>query len=167
MGMSVGGKGGAQADINVTPLVDIVLVLLIIFMVITPMLSRHLPIEVPQKAETEQPQDSKLQDQMVLMLFADGHVELNKQPITSDTDLTTQLTEAFKERTKAADSVLFFDAEDDAPYGRALTLMDLAKGAGIQTVGVMTPKEEPEGVEGAEGAEGAEGDSPAEGSPSP
>ena len=80
MGMSVGGKG-AQADINVTPLVDIVLVLLIIFMVITPMLTKQLPIEVPQKAELDEPPDV-VKDQLFIRLFADGRIELNQKEVT-------------------------------------------------------------------------------------
>jgi len=156
MGMSVGGKG-AQADINVTPLVDIVLVLLIIFMVITPMLTKHMPILVPQKAETELPDDNKVSEQLVIELFADGHVELNRTAIEPDAlEATLREKMAGKE-----DPVVFFDAEDDAPYGLAVTLMDLAKGAGAQTIGVMTPDESGPEFEGIEGAEGAEGEAPA------
>jgi len=158
MGMSVGGKG-AQADINVTPLVDIVLVLLIIFMVITPMLTKHMPILVPQKAETELPNDDKVSEQLVIELFADGHVELNKTAILPE-DLEGTLASKLAGKD---DAVVFFDAEDDAPYGMAVLLMDLAKTAGATTIGVMTPDEAAEGVPGAEGAP-AEG-APAEGAP--
>lgn len=138
MGMQVGGGKGAQADINVTPLVDIVLVLLIIFMVITPMLSKNIEIEVPQKVEDPDPPDEKMKEQMVLKLFADGHVELNKQPIEIG-GVQDKLTEIYNGR---ADKVLFFEGEDDAPYGNAVVLMDLAKGAGVATIGIMTPNED-------------------------
>ena len=159
--MHVGGSG-AQADINVTPLVDIVLVLLIIFMVITPLLSKSLEIEVPQKVEDPEPLEEKLKEQMVLKLFADGHVELNKTVTTLET-IEDQLRDIYSSRT---DKVLFFEGEDDAPYGNAVVLMDLAKGAGVGTIGIMTPVEAPEGELGPDGlplapAEGDEqGDGP-------
>jgi len=156
MGMAVGGKG-AQSDINVTPLVDIVLVLLIIFMVITPMLTKQLPIEVPQKAEIDEPpEDSK--DQLFIKLFEDGHIELNKNEVTPEelkTKLEGQLTpRPWKER------VVFFDGEDGAPYGAAVAVMDIAKGAGASTIGMVTPREVELGLEPVPGAEGA-GEAPA------
>ncbi len=138
MGMSTGSSGGPQGDINVTPLVDIVLVLLIIFMVITPLLSKNIEIEVPQKVEDPEPPEEKMKDQMVLKLFADGHVELNKN-VVEVADLADQLKDVYNGR---ADKVLFFEGEDDAPYGPAVTLMDLAKGAGVVTIGIMTPNED-------------------------
>ena len=147
MGMHVGGTGGAQADINVTPLVDIVLVLLIIFMVITPLLSKNLEIEVPQKVEDPDPPDEKMKEQMVLKLFSDGHIELNKTAVELD-DLEDQLLSVY---TGRADKVLFFEGEDDAPYGNAVVLMDLARGAGVGTIGIMTPNEEAEPELGPDG----------------
>jgi biopolymer transport protein TolR len=147
MGMQVGGGGGAQADINVTPLVDIVLVLLIIFMVITPLLSKNIEIEVPQKVEDPDPPDEKLKEQMVLKLFADGHFELNKTAFTLE-NIEAELTSIYKSRD---DKVLFFEGEDDAPYGNAVVLMDMAKGAGVATIGIMTPNEAPEEVLGPDG----------------
>ncbi len=147
MGMHVGGSGGAQADINVTPLVDIVLVLLIIFMVITPLLSKNLEIEVPQKVEDPDPPDEKMKAEMVPTLFADGHIELNKTAVELEA-LEEQLVTVYKAR---ADKVLFFEGEDDAPYGNAVTLMDMARGAGVGTIGIMTPNEEAEPVLGPDG----------------
>lgn len=140
MGMSTGTSGGPQGDINVTPLVDIVLVLLIIFMVITPLLSKNIEIEVPQKVEDPDPPDEKMKEQMVLKLFADGHIELNKTVVELEA-LAQQLEDVYATR---ADKVLFFEGEDDAPYGPAVTLMDMAKGAGVATIGIMTPKDAPD-----------------------
>jgi biopolymer transport protein ExbD/biopolymer transport protein TolR len=139
--MSSGSRKGPQADINVTPLVDIVLVLLIIFMVITPLLTKELKIEVPQKAEVEEPpQDQK--EQLVIVAFADGHVELNKTTSTPD-ELKTLLEERLAARV-SNERIVFFEAEDDVPYGAAVALMDLAKGSGATTIGMITPdKEEP------------------------
>jgi biopolymer transport protein ExbD len=151
MGIAATKPGKLQSDINVTPLVDIVLVLLIIFMVITPLLSKNLPIEVPQKQETEQPPE-QIHDQMVLKLFADGHVELNKTTVTAE-ELPKLLGEKYASRTN---KVLFFEGEDDAVYGFAVQLMDIAKGAGVQTLGMMTPDEAAAGA-GAEAEAGLPG----------
>ena len=139
MGAKIGGTGGPQADINVTPLVDIVLVLLIIFMVITPLLAKNLPIEVPQKAELEEPPD-EIKDQVVLKLFTDGHIEVNKETVEL-ANVEDVLRDTFDGK---ADKVMFFEGEDEAPYGNAVHLMDLAKGAGVTTIGIMTPPDEPE-----------------------
>lgn len=135
--MSVGGKG-VQADINVTPLVDIVLVLLIIFMVITPMLTKQLPIEVPQKAELDEPPDV-VKDQLFIRLFADGHIELNQKEVTLE-GLEENLTAKLSGRS-SKDRVVFFDGEDDVAYGNAVIVMDIAKGSGAETIGMVTPRE--------------------------
>jgi len=152
MGMQVGGKG-PQADINVTPLVDIVLVLLIIFMVITPLLSKQLPIEVPQKAEIDEP-PAETKDQLFIKLFEDGRVELNKTEITLE-ELETTLTDKLGAISNPKERVVFFDGEDYAPYGNAVAVMDIAKGAGAETIGMITPKDLEDPIPGVPGAEGA------------
>ena len=149
MGAKLAGpKGQPQADINITPLVDIVLVLLIIFMVITPLLSKSLPIEVPQKAEMEMLEQLP-KDQMVLKLFSDGRIELNKQAMALET-VGPELEKAYKGRKE---KVLFFEGEDDAVYGLAVHLMDLAKGAGVETMMTKSDETTPDAVptEGAPG----------------
>ncbi len=151
MGMHVGSKG-PQADINVTPLVDIVLVLLIIFMVITPLLSKQLPIEVPQKAEIDEP-PAETKDQLFIKLFEDGHVELNKTEVTLE-ELETKLIDSLAGK-KLKERVVFFDGEDYAAYGNAVAVMDIAKGAGAETIGMITPKDLEDPVPGVPGVEGA------------
>ncbi len=146
-------KGKPQSEINITPLVDIVLVLLIIFMVITPLLTKSLPIEVPQKAEMELLEQLP-KDQTVLKLFADGHIELNNRPLTLD-EVGPALKAKYKNRKKA-DRIMFFEGEDDSVYGLAVHLMDLAKGAGVETIGMMTKSDET--APGAEGAAAPAGD---------
>ena len=133
------GSKGPQADINVTPLVDIVLVLLIIFMVITPLLAKNIPIEVPQKAEFEEPPD-EIKDQVVLKLFSDGHIEVNKETVQLE-EVEQLLSDLYIDR---AEKVMFFEGEDDALHGGAVALMDMAKGAGVETIGIMTPNEDEE-----------------------
>ena len=136
MGAAV-GKKGPQGDINVTPLVDIVLVLLIIFMVITPLLAKNIPVEVPEKNEQEEPPE-QIKDQLVLKLFSNGHIELNRTPVTAE-----ELDQLLHDKVAAGKgAVMFFEADADAVYGQAVALMDLARGAGIGTLGMMTPDED-------------------------
>ena len=168
MGAKIGGGGGPQADINITPLVDVVLVLLIIFMVIAPMLTKHIPVKVPQKQQVEKPkEDDKEKKQLVLKLFADGNVELNKEAIKPE-DLGATL----KGRLSPERNVVFFEAEDDANYGRAVLLLDIVKSEGA-IIGIKTPKKEdpnaapalgPDGLPlpPAEGGEGAPAPAPTE-----
>ena len=134
MGAKISSGSGPQADINVTPLVDIVLVLLIIFMVITPLLAKNIPIEVPEKTELDEPPD-EIKEQIVLKLFADGHAELNRNPVTAE-ELPARLKSKLAGR---ADKVMFFEGEDDSVYGFAVQLMDISRGAGGRTIGIMTP----------------------------
>lgn len=137
MGMDVSStKKGPAADINITPLVDIVLVLLIIFMVITPLLTKSLPILVPEKAEVDEPTEL-MKKQIVVHLFKDNHIEVNHQ-ITPMDDLEERLIKGLK---ILPDKVVFFEADDDASYGNAVLVMDIIKGAGVRQVGIMTPDE--------------------------
>ncbi len=137
MGMDVGAsKKGPAADINITPLVDIVLVLLIIFMVVTPLLTKSLPILVPEKAEVDEPTEL-MKKQIVVHLFNDNHIEVNHQVIAMD-DLEERLIKGLK---ILPDKVVFFEADDDASYGNAVLVMDIIKGSGVRNVGIMTPDE--------------------------
>ena len=134
--MDIGG-GGVKADINITPLVDIVLVLLIIFMVITPLMTKMLPVLVPEKSEIEQPTE-QMKKQVVVHLYADNSIEVNHEPVLME-DLEERLKLALKIQTE---KIVFFEADDDAAYGNAVIVMDLIKGAGVRTIGIMTPDEE-------------------------
>jgi len=136
MSMDIGG-GGVKADINITPLVDIVLVLLIIFMVITPLMTKMLPVLVPEKSEIEQPTE-QMKKQGGVHLYADNSIEVNHEPVLME-DLEERLKLALKIQTE---KIVFFEADDDAAYGNAVIVMDLIKGAGVRTIGIMTPDEE-------------------------
>ena len=146
MGAKIGGSKGPQADINVTPLVDIVLVLLIIFMVITPLLAKNIPVEVPMKAEMDEPPE-QMKEQVVVKLFVDQHIEMNTETVPLER-VTMLVAEAMTGRS-LEDKVVFFEAEDDAPYGLAVAVLDAVKGVGGVTLGMMTPrKDEPGDDEG-------------------
>ena len=138
MAFAVGGgrKGAPQAEINVTPLIDIVLVLLIIFMVMTPVMLKELVAKVPQK-QTENVPRPPGDNPILVELDAQDHVTLNGEPITP---------EAFAERigdrlAHDRQKIVFFKVADEANYGRTVRIMDLCKGAGAKTLGIVTKDE--------------------------
>ena len=139
MSMAVGGSGGAKADINVTPLIDVLLVLLIIFMVITPLTPHGLETLVPQPPPPNQPPPPPTQDPTIVVEVKKDHsLEINGQPV-SQNDLTTKLEDIFKTR---ATKVLFVKGDPDLDYRYVAQAIDAAKGAGLDKVGIMTPKVE-------------------------
>ena len=138
MAMNVGGgrKGAPQGDINVTPLIDVVLVLLIIFMVMTPVMLKEIVAKVPQK-QTELTPQPPGENPIVVALSAENVLTLNEQPVLPD-DLAARVAERLHlDRQK----VVFFRIDDRANYGRAVRIMDLCKGAGAQTLGIITKDE--------------------------
>jgi biopolymer transport protein ExbD len=125
MAFGVGAKGkGSRPEINVTPLVDVVLVLLIIFMVVTPMLSRNLWLNVPPKPdENAAPPPPDTLPPVILSMAKDGTTSVNGEVVARE-----QLVPKLKELIAArADKVVFFDAHQQAPYGDTVLLMDAVK----------------------------------------
>jgi biopolymer transport protein TolR len=132
MAMDVGSKGGLKGDINVTPLIDVVLVLLIIFMVLTPSMLKHLTAVVPKKTEDRVEQASE--SVIVVEYTANRELTINSEPVSPEA-----LGEKIGERLRSArQKVVFFKAEDEALYGEVIHLMDIARGAGAQTLAVVT-----------------------------
>lgn len=128
-------KGRAKPDMNVTPLVDVVLVLLIIFMVITPLLAKQFWVHVPDRPEEAQPTPpSPDHESIVVTVDAEGAVHLNRDvvPIEQLEDRLRRALAASGERT------VFFDAASDAPYARAVEALDHCRGGGATTIAVST-----------------------------
>jgi len=126
-------RNGVQADINVTPLIDVVLVLLIIFMVLTPSMLKHLRIAVPNQA-TDAAAASPGEIPIVVEYTAQRKLTVNTEPVSPDA-LATKLAERLRSDAKR---VVFFKAEDQAPYGEVVRLMDVARGAGAKILAVVT-----------------------------
>jgi biopolymer transport protein TolR len=133
MAMAAGGTGDYKSDINITPLVDVVLVLLIIFMVITPLLQMGYDVKVPPKATVDQPQSSL--DQLIVSLTPQNRIFLNKQEVTPQ-QLTQQLGDILKNRA-SNNRTVFFSADDGATYGECVRVMDLIRTSGASNLGIV------------------------------
>ncbi len=133
MSMDVGGaKGGIKADINVTPLVDVMLVLLIIMMLIAPMLQQGVSVRLPVASNTKDKPST--QDQTVIAIAANKDVYLNARPVQRG-ELVTKLTELLESKKE---KVVLIKADQDVDYGAVMATMDDLRQAGIEDIGLIT-----------------------------
>ena len=138
MGMQVGeGKGGAMADMNVVPLIDILLVLIIIFMVITPLTPKGLEALVPQPSPSSAPPSQDILNKtVVVQVSQSGKLKINQEEHTWET-LGPRLETIFKER---AEKVAFVKGDDSVLFADVARAIDVMRGAGIDKVGLITAK---------------------------
>jgi len=137
MGMQVGeSKGGAMAEMNVVPLIDILLVLLIIFMVITPLTPKGLDTLVPQP-NPNQKQDVELENKtVVVQILTNGKVKINNEDSTWD-NLGPRIEQIFKDRSE---KIAFVKGDSDVLFGEVARAIDIMRGSGIDKVGLITAK---------------------------
>ena len=134
MGITLGGaKPGQMAEMNVVPLIDILLVLLIIFMAVCPQMQYGLPADLPQQTESG---PKTPMDVIVVQVFGDGTLRINQDPVQWK-DLQSRLTEIFKMR---ASRIAFVRGDSALEFGEIARAIDLMRGSGITTVGLMTPE---------------------------
>jgi biopolymer transport protein TolR len=134
MAMDVGSKkGGIRGDINVTPLVDVVLVLLIIFMVLTPSTLKHLTANVPKKPDEPTP-PTPTDTSIVVECTAGREISINSEPVALEA-LGPKLVDRLR---GSRQKVVFFKADDETAYGDVVRLMDVARGVGAETLAVVT-----------------------------
>jgi len=133
--MAFGGSagGGIRSDINITPLVDVVLVLLIIFMVMTPTLLKQMELTVPDKAEVQMT-PPPTSDQVVVGVTKEGKISINNEMI-DESAFIERMHEIMK---NSHDKLVFFNIDDEAIYGDVMHVMDMTRGSGAKVLGIMT-----------------------------
>ena len=149
MGADVGVKKGPRSDINITPLVDVVLVLLIIFMVLTPLMEKEMAVRVPEFLETPPPPQPPQPDdppQYIFKVEESGKFTFNNTPIAEENvidELKKYYQSAKAREHKDGPPIVFFDADDKAKYVRAVRALDLIRDSGTGSgwvIGMMTEK---------------------------
>jgi biopolymer transport protein TolR len=137
MGMAVGGNKGAMSEPNIVPLIDVLLVLIIIFMVITPTTPQGLDTLVPQPAPPNQKEDpATLAKTIVVQVAANNKVLINQDETTWD-QLGPRLDDIFKTR---AEKVAFVKGDDSVEFAQVARAIDIMRGSGIDSVGLITAK---------------------------
>jgi biopolymer transport protein ExbD len=126
--------GRPNSEINVTPLVDVVLVLLIIFMVVTPLLEKDIDVRVPDDTEEVDPSDVP-PSQLVVAVDASGNITINNEKIAAE-EYQKRLSRMLAARPD--DKTVFFTADDRANYGKFVDALDGAKKAGAEPLGIVT-----------------------------
>jgi len=138
MSMAVGGKkGGPMADINVTPMADIMIVLLIIFMVITPMLQKGIDVKLPQAGNTKERKDEH--KAIVVAIKKDSTTYLGGAKLENQAELLPQVKERLQDLPEGA-RIIYLKADDALPYSEVMKVMDLCREAGVEEVALIAER---------------------------
>jgi biopolymer transport protein TolR len=141
MGASLGGMGGggkkkesSTPTINITPLVDVVLVVLIIFMIVTPMVTKTFWLNLPPKDKNEEPPPPSDNKPLVMTVDKAGVIRMNTQVISKN-DIRDRVPRMLAAKDQ---KVLYFDAANDASYAAAIEAMDLSRAGGVKSIAILT-----------------------------
>jgi biopolymer transport protein ExbD len=146
--MDLGGaKGGVKSDINVTPLVDVMLVLLIIMILVAPMLQQGVSVRLPVASNTTSKPET--QDQTVVAIAANRALYLNAKPI-QEAELGTRINEIIESKT---DKMVLIKADEEVEYGAVMAAMDQLRQAGVEDIGLITEQRKAPGAAAAAGGQ--------------
>jgi biopolymer transport protein TolR len=140
MGMSAGGGGGLQSEINVTPMVDIMLVLLIIFMVVTPFLQQGITVSIPRDLNHPD-EDSRIirEDSVVISIPKDEQYYLGKVPVTK-TDLADKVDHMLKAIKNEEDKIVYIKSGVNVSYGEVVNVINEVRKLGVDKIGLVADK---------------------------
>ena len=132
MAMNLGGGGGVKSDINVTPLVDVMLVLLIIMMIVAPLLQQGVAVTLPLAANSSEKPET--QDQTVVTIDKNSNIYLNAIPVPAGS-LQTRVTDVLEDKS---DKIVIIKADEEVEYSAVMAAMDELRKAGIEDMGLIT-----------------------------
>ncbi len=140
MGMSTGGGGSSyNSDINVTPMVDVMLVLLIIFIVVTPLLSQGVNVNLPENDNPDEDPNITKDTSVVVSIPGPGQYFVGRD-LVARTELVERIKRLMREKAKKEDQVVYIRAEKTIPYGEVVMTVDAIRNAGIDRIGLVTEK---------------------------
>jgi biopolymer transport protein ExbD/biopolymer transport protein TolR len=139
MGMSAGGGSSYNSNINVTPMVDVMLVMLIIFIVVTPLLSQGVNVNLPENDNPDEDPNITKDTSVVVSIPQAGQYYVGREPVAR-TELVERIKRLMREKAKKEEQVVYIRAEKTVPYGEVVMTVDAIRNAGIDRIGLVTEK---------------------------